>query len=163
MARRAFFSFYYKPDNWRVGQVRSMGIIEGNAPVSDNDWGQITEKGDESIEKWINGQLEGKSCSVVLIGSNTAGRKWINYEIKKTWNDGKGLVGIHIHNLKDSEGKQCLKGTNPFANLTVGEKKLFDIVKVYDPPYTTSTYVYDHIKENLEKWVEEAMKIRENN
>jgi hypothetical protein len=33
-------------------------------------------------------------------------------------------------------------------------------VKAYDPPYTTSTYVYDHIKENLADWVEEAISIR---
>ena len=38
MARRAFFSFHYKPDASRAGQVRNMGMVEGNTPVSDNDW-----------------------------------------------------------------------------------------------------------------------------
>ncbi len=41
-------------------------------------------------------------------------------------------------------------------------RKLSDIVKAYDPPYMTSTYVYDYIKENLAKWVEEAIQIRNN-
>ena len=164
MAKRVFFSFHYKPDNWRASQVRNIGVIEGNAPVSDNDWETITKKGEEAIEKWINEQLDGKSCTIILIGSNTAGRKWIDYEILKTWNDKKGLVGIHIHNLKDSDGKQCSKGSNPFEDFTVGQekKKLSDIVKVYDPPYTTSTYVYEHIEENIEKWIEKAIKIRKN-
>jgi hypothetical protein len=36
------------------------------------------------------------------------------------------------------------------------------IVKAYDPPYTTSTLVYNHIKDNLETWVEEAITIRNN-
>jgi hypothetical protein len=33
MARKAFFSFHYKPDGSRASQVRNMGMIEGNAPV----------------------------------------------------------------------------------------------------------------------------------
>ena len=37
MARRSFFSFHYKPDNWRAGQVRNMGMVDGNKPVTDND------------------------------------------------------------------------------------------------------------------------------
>src|SRR6266481_7975700 len=109
MARRAFYSFHYKPDCWRAAQVRNMGAIEGNAPVSDNDWEAITRGGDAAIERWIATQLDGKSCAVVLIGSATAGRKWIDYEIRKAWNDGKGLVGVHIHNVKDSNQKQVAK------------------------------------------------------
>gem|GEM_PF-3512814 len=35
-----------------------------------------------------------------------------------------------------------------------------DIVKAYDPPYTTSKNVYDHIKNNLADWIEEAIEIR---
>jgi len=96
----------------------------------------------------------------VLIGSGTAGRKWINYEIEKSWNDNKGLVGIYIHNLKDKDGMQSVKGGNPFDAFTLNGKKLSSIVKVYDPPYTTSTYVYDYIKNNIAGWVEETLTIR---
>lgn len=162
MARKSFFSFHYTPDHWRVSQVRNMGALEGNSPVSDNDWETVTKGGDAAIQKWIDGQLSGRSCVVVLIGSGTAGRKWINYEIKKAWDDGKGVVGVYIHNLKNSAGAQATKGNNPFAGFTVGtdKKDLSTIVKAYDPPYSTSTNVYDHIKTNLAAWVEEAITIR---
>ncbi len=164
MARKVFFSFHYKPDCARAAQVRNMGVIEGNTPASDNDWETVTGGGDSAIEKWIDGQLSGRSCAVVLIGKDTAGRKWINYEIKKAWDESKGLLGIHIHNLKNLAGEQSSKGTNPFEGFTVGsdKTKLSSIVKVYDPPYTTSTSVYDHIKNNLAAWIEEAVKIRGN-
>jgi hypothetical protein len=160
MARRVFFSFHYKPDCWRASQVRNMGTVEGNTPVSDNDWEQVTKKGDDSIKKWINDQLSGRTCAVVLIGSNTAGRKWIKYEIKKAWDDEKGVVGIYIHNLKNESAEQSKKGSNPFDEFTVGTTKLSSIVKAYDHPYATSTNVYDHIKKNLSAWVEEAISIR---
>lgn len=160
MARRVFYSFHYKPDNWRASQVRNMGVIEGNRPVTDNDWEEIKKGGDKSIQNWIDGQLQGKSCAVVLIGANTAGRKWIKYEIEKAWNDGKGVLGVYIHNLKDSNENQSDKGRNPFDDFKLKEEALSRIVKAYDPPYSTSTYVYNHIKENLEAWVEEAISIR---
>ena len=164
MARKVFYSFHYKPDCWRAAQVRNMGVVEGNAPVSDNDWESIAGQGDKAIQQWIDGQLSGKSCAIVLIGANTAGRKWINYEIRASWNAGKGLLGIHIHNLKDKDGKQSTKGSNPFEGFTIdGDgRKLSDIVKIYDPGYITSTYVYQEICDNLASWVEKAIEIREN-
>ena len=112
--RRSFFSFHHKPDNWRAGQVRSMGVVEGNAPVSDNDWKTVTRSGAAAIEQWIDGQMHGRSCVTVLIGRQSAGRRWIKYEIEKAWNDRKGVLGIFIHNLKDVNGDQASKGKNPF-------------------------------------------------
>jgi hypothetical protein len=164
MARRTFYSFYYKLDNWRASQVRNMGVVDGNRPCSDNDWETITKGGDEKIKKWIAEQMDGKSCVIVLIGANTAGRKWINHEIVKGWDEGKGVVGVYIHNLKDKDGYQSSKGSNPFASIRYNNtgKMLSSIVKAYDPPYTTSTSVYDYIKENLADWVEEAIDIRNN-
>jgi hypothetical protein len=162
MARKVFYSFHYTPDNWRAAQVRNAGVVEGNIPVSDNDWEQVTRGGDEAIKRWIAGQLDGKSCGVVLIGSGTAGRKWINYEILKTWNDGKGLLGVYIHNLKNVQGQTAAKGSNPFSGFTVGQNKnpMVDIVKTYDPPGPTSTDVYSQIKNNLASWVDTAISIR---
>jgi hypothetical protein len=141
-----------------------MGVIEGNRPCSDNDWESITKGGDEKIKKWISEQMAGKSCVVVLIGADTAGRKWINHEIIKGWDDGKGVVGVYIHNLLNSSQEQSSKGLNPFASIGYGKtgKMLSAIVKAYDPPFSTSKYVYDHIKENLEDWVDEAISIRNN-
>ena len=53
MARKAFYSFHYKPDASRAGQVRNIGVVEGNTPVSDNDWETVTKGGEAAIKKWI--------------------------------------------------------------------------------------------------------------
>lgn len=141
-----------------------MGVIEGNKPASDNDWESITKKGDQAIKDWIDGQLDGKSCTVVLIGANTAGRKWINYEIENSWNSRKGVLGVFVHRLKNLDGEQSTKGENPFETFTLceGKKKLSSVVKTYSPPYTDSKEVYAYIKENLADWIEDAISIREN-
>jgi hypothetical protein len=163
MARRVFTSFHYIPDNWRANQVRNMGKIEGNPVATTNAWETVTRGGDKSIQKWIDDNIYGKSCLVVLVGENTANRKWINYEIEKAWNDGKGVFGIYIHNIKDSNSNQSNKGNNPFDYVKFSDgTKLSSVVKCYDPPFSTSPYVYNHIKENLEDWIEKAIEIRDN-
>jgi hypothetical protein len=158
--RKSFYSFHFDADNWRAGQVRNIGAVEGNTPVSDNDWEQIKRGGDAAIQRWIDGQMSGRPCTIVLIGRNTANRKWVNYEIKKSWEDGKGLLGIYIHNLLDRHGHQTLKGSNPFDAFTLGNASLSRFVSVYDPPYTLSTDVYGYISKNLSSWVEQAIAAR---
>lgn len=163
MARKAFYSFHYIPDNWRAAKVRNMGVLEGNTPISDNDWERVKRGGDAAIQNWINGQLIGKSCTIVLIGSATAGRRWIKYEIEKSWNDQKGVVGIYIHNLLDRHNRQATKGRNPFSDFSIGSRSMSSVVKAYDPPYQLSSNVYSYINDNLENWVEEAIRIRLSN
>ncbi len=164
--RQVFYSFHYVPDNWRVAQVRNIWVIEWNKPASDNDWEEVTKWWDKAIKKWIDENLKWRSCSVVLIWEKTAWRKWIKYEIEQSRNNKKWLVWIYIHNLKNKDWDQSNKGKNPFDSFTIwkdeNKKKLSDIIKTYDPPYTTSTNVYNHIQENLESWIEEAISIREN-
>lgn len=160
--RQVFYSFHYKPDSWRASEVRNIGVIEGNNPVSDNEWETITKGGDNAIKRWINDQMKYRSCTVVLAGSNTANRKWINYEIVKSWDVGKGVVGIHIHGLKDKDGHISQKGDNPFSYIGHGNtgKKLSSIVKCYDPQGSNSKERYAWISKHLSNAVEEAIGIR---
>jgi len=95
-----------------------------------------------------------------LIGQKTAGRKWINYEVVESWRKGMGLLGIHIHKITDSLDQQSSKGTNPFSGFTVGDKPLSSIVQTYDPPFTTSKDVYNHIADNIAAWIDDAIAIR---
>jgi len=162
--RQVFYSFHYKPDYWRAAQVRNIGIIEGNKPATDNEWEEITSADDNAIKRWINEQIKYRSCTIVLVGNKTANRKWINYEIVKSWNDDMGVVGIYIHGLKDSDGYISNKGENPFDYITYGDtgKKLSAIVKCYNPSGENSKERYDWISKYISRAVEEAIKIREN-
>lgn len=163
--RQVFYSFHYKPDCWRASQVRNIGAIEGNKPAPDNDWETITRSGDDAIKKWIKDQMKYRSCTVVLVGENTANRKWINYEIIESWNAGMGVVGINIHGLKNQNECIANQGYNPFDYITYGDngKKLSSVVKCYNPSGSDSKEKYDWISKYISDAVEEAVKIRSNN
>jgi len=163
--RQVFYSFHYKPDCWRVANIRNIGAIERNKPAPDNDWETIIKGGDEAIKKWIKNQMQYRSCTIVLVGNKTADRKWINYEIVKSWDAGMGVVGIYIHGLKNSQELISKKGNNPFDYITHGgtKGKLSTIVKCYNPAGANSKERYGWISRNIANAVEEAIKIRNNN
>lgn len=161
MARRVFYSFHFDSDYWRTQQVRNIGALEHDSPVSKNDWEEIKFGGDPAIEAWIEAQLKGEGCLICLIGAQTSERPWVIHEIKKAWNVGKGVVGIHVHNLKGSDQKQSVKGANPFEKLVFVKqpsKKLSTVGKTYDPGFTDSQEAYGWIADHIEAAVEEALR-----
>lgn len=158
--RQVFYSFHYGNDVRRAAQIRSIGVIEGNTPVSENDWEKLQNGGNEAIKKWIDDNMNNRTCLIVLVGSDTANRPWVKYEIEHAWEKGMGIFGIYIHNIKDpllcKEGKSgtCIQGKNPFDNYTVNGKSLSSILKCYNP---NSTDAYSDIEKNLSFWVEAAI------
>lgn len=155
--RKIFYSFHFDNDVMRVQQVRQMGVVEGNTPVNPNTWEEVKRKGEKSIENWIEDNMHGKSCVVVLIGTDTYKRPWVKYEIQKAWKDGKGLLGIHIHNLTCPNNGKCAKGTNPFDSFEFKEGGKVVVPKVYDPKASDA---YNDISTNLSAWIEAAISQR---
>jgi len=132
--------------------------LEDNKPVSANEWESVKRGGEASIKKWIDDNLRYKSCVVVLVGEETANRKWVRYEIEKAWELGKGLVGVYIHNLKDPRTGKSSKGKNPFDQFEFDDgTKLSSVVKCYNPNPNDAC---NEIKDNLEDWIEEAIASR---
>ncbi len=80
---------------------------------------------------------------MVLIGSETADREWVEYEIKESYKKGSGLLGIYIHNVKDLNGKTSEKGKNPITKCRIRN------IETYD-------WVRDNGYNNLSQWVENA-------
>lgn len=160
MARQTFFSFRYEKDNWRAGIVRNSWVTKDKEKVASGffdsaDWEAVKKKVDSKIEEWIDGQLKGTSVTVVLIGADTAGKKWINYEIKSSHNKGNGMLAIYIHGLKDKDGNTSTKGKNPFDDFSItkdGQKTLFSSL------YKTYNWVDDDGYNNMGDWIEKAAK-----
>lgn len=162
MARKVFFSFHFQKDFWRTQQVRNINALEGNSVATPNDWEAVKKDGDQAIRNWIDGQLKGRTCAIVLVGNETAGRKWVKYEIERAWNDERGVLGIRIHQLLDQNGNSSVSGANPFDNFTLsnGTKKLSSVAPLINPAGSDSKAVYASISNNIETWIEEAIKAR---
>ena len=79
--------------------------------------------------------------------------------------EGMGVVGIHIHGLKNLDGYVSVKGKNPFRFIGYGNtgKKLSSIVKCYDPAGSNSKERYTWISKHLANAANEAVKIRGKN
>lgn len=165
MARRCFYSFHYNADSRRAARIRQIGAIEGNRPATDNGWETITKGGDHAIRRWINGQMQGRSCAIVLVGARTANRKWINYEIDRAWEKGMGVVGVRIHRLVDLDGRVSERGANPFDYVYHPRTRvrLSSIVGCHEPVGPDSKACYGWIAGSLPSLVEEAVAIRKAN
>ena len=157
MTRKTFFSFHYERDAWRAGQVRNSNVIADEDKygfIDAVEWESIERQGDDAIKRWIKGQLKGTSATVVLVGKETAERPWVLHEISESWNRGNGVVGVWIHGIKDSDKQTDVKGQNPFAMFELSDgTKLSAVCKIYD-------WVDEDGRNNLVKWIDEAVEIR---
>jgi len=162
MPRKVFYSFHFDNDFWRAQQVRNINAFEGQALATPNDWESLKRTGDDAIKRWINSQLEGKTCLVCLVGSDTANRPWVQHEISTAWNVGKGVVAVRIHQLLDRNSQASLAGDNPLNRITFTgtTNTLASVAQLKAPSGYDSKGVYSSICGNLESWIEEAIEIR---
>jgi hypothetical protein len=165
MARRVFFSFHYQADIWRVSQVRNSWLTqkgEINRFLDAAAWEKVKRKGEAAIKHWIDQQLTGTSVTVVLIGGDTARRKYVRYELEESYRRGNGLLGIYINRIKDQDGYISAKGPNPLARVMVkvepawwdlfGSAKLEPLTEIFE----TYDWVKDDGRQYMGEWIEEA-------
>lgn len=159
MARRVFFSFHYERDIWRANVVRNSWVTQDDREAAGfwdaSLWEEAKKRGDDAIKRMIDKALEGTSVTAVLIGAETAGREWVKYEIKKSHENGNGLLGVYIHNIKDQDENTDTKGSNPFDNFYIEENGKRTYLSAIYPTYD---WVNDDGYENFGDWVEEAAK-----
>ena len=159
MARRVFFSFHYQNDIWRVNQVRNSWVTQDRSSAGFFDgslWEEAKLKGEAAIKRLIDDGLQNTSVTIVLIGSQTFGRKYVEYEIIESYRRGNGLLGIYIHNLKNHAGNVDTRGNNPFANIYIEDSNNFRTY--FSNIYPTYDYTYQNGYANLGNWIEEAAK-----
>lgn len=156
MARRVFFSFHYENDIWRANQVRNSWVGRNREDCGFWDaslWEATKLKGDAAIYKLIDDGLRNTSVTAVLIGSQTANRKYIEYEILESYKRGNGLLGIYIHNLQNQSGRTDTIGSNPFDFIRVPQNGYNVVLSSLYPTY----YWYGNDGyANFGSWVETA-------
>lgn len=103
--RNVFFSFKYD-DVWRVNVVRNSWATASAADrraygfVDKAEREQLKQQGDAAIAEWIRSQMFMTSVTVVLMGARTCESRWVRFEIEESIREGKGLLGIRLHEIK---------------------------------------------------------------
>ena len=119
MARRVFFSFHYERDIWRANVVRNSWLTQDREAAGFWDaslWEEAKKKGDAAIKRMIDSGLRNTSVTAVLIGKETAGRKYVQYEIDESIGRENGLLGVRIEKIKNKDGETDDAGRNPLPS-----------------------------------------------
>jgi hypothetical protein len=117
MARSVFFSFHYKDvSSFRANVVRNSWLTMRNRTAKFIDksmWEEAERKGSDALKKLIADGLSGTSVTVILVGSETHCRRWVKYEIVKSFTENKGIFPVHINRIRSIREGVTAKGPNP--------------------------------------------------
>lgn len=122
MAKRVFFSFHYEDvKTFRANVVRNHGVTKQSGQDAGffdaSIWEDAKRHGDLSVKRLINTNLEGTSVTCALIGTDTWQRRWVRYEILKSYDKDNSLFGVHINSVRDKNQKTFSQGRNIFDYL----------------------------------------------
>lgn len=121
MGRNVYFSFHYQDViDFRANVVRNSWKFrkKGTSFRDESIWEEAKEKQVNVIKSLITSELVGSSVTCVLIGSETYTRRWVRYEIMKSFESNKGILGVGINWIKDKHQQtKFWPGENPFDYL----------------------------------------------
>ena len=113
------------------------------------------ERRRSSHKKMIDDGLFGTSVTAILIGQETAGRKYVDYEIKRSVERGNGIIGIYIHKIANIDGSTDRQGHNPLDDWTIKQNGR-DVM--LSSIYATYDWKTNNGYNNFSSWVEKAAK-----
>jgi len=124
VSRRTFFSFHYKPDVTRAWVARNSWVtkvVKGereDAGFFDSSVFEAAQReNDDALKRFLREGLKSTTVTCVLVGTETALRRWVRYEIFRSFMRGNGLLAVRIHTIPGFNKLTERKGSNPFANL----------------------------------------------
>jgi hypothetical protein len=124
MAKSVFFSFHYQDDiGFRANVVRQHWLTKPDREAAGffdaSVWGNAKLSGDVGVKRVINAGLEGTSVTCVLIGSDTYARRWVRYELLKSFRKGNSMLAVHINSIKGRDQQSRANGANPLSYVGV--------------------------------------------
>ncbi len=123
MARSIFFSFHYEDvSSFRANVVRNSWLTMRDRSANFIDksmWEEAEKKGISFLQALIEKGLKGTSVTAILVGTETFSRRWVKYEIVKSFTEGKGLLPIYINRIPSKNEGIKAKGINPLERLAV--------------------------------------------
>ena len=124
MAKRVYFCFHYQDvADFRANVVRNHWMTKTDRESAGffdaSLWESARKQGDVAIKRLINSGMEGTSTTCILIGSQTYARRWVRYEIMRSFKRGNSILGIHINSIQAKDRTTKVLGPNPLKYLGV--------------------------------------------
>ncbi len=109
---RIFVSYHHALDQWYYNEFSRFFCSAYDVATDCSLRGSVDSDDSEYIMRRIRKDyIEGTSCTVVLCGSGTSGRRFVDWEIKATLDDEHGLVGVRLPtNVPDAAGNWSAPG-----------------------------------------------------
>jgi len=131
MARHTFFSFHYYNDVMRAQIVKNAWVTQDRVDSGFFDKSAFEKTKNESpdnLRRFLSTKLDGISVTCVCAGSETYLRPWVRYEILRSMQLGKGLLGVYLDQVKCAKSVRLggtgfdYRGQNPFDYLALTRK-----------------------------------------
>lgn len=106
--KNVFISHHHKDDkevDKLTALLRKNGYAIRNSSIRAKPANQARlDKGlvkDETIRRLLRMKISWASTAIVLVGEETHSRPWVNWEIEQAHRQGKDIIGVYEHGLKD--------------------------------------------------------------
>lgn len=118
--KRRIFASYHHGGDQAYYDAFSSKFCDNYEVVTDNSLERAVDSEDVDyvIRRIREGYITGTSCTILLVGNDTWGRKYVDWEIKATLDKEHGLIGVYLPTLQK----------NPNGTVTV-PNRLNDNVK----------------------------------
>lgn len=110
ITRNIFISHHHKDDNSVSDFTALLGgkdynIRNSSIRVNEKNKERLEKKQvpRQTLERLLRMKMRWAGTVVVLIGSQTHSREWVNWEIKQAAKMGKRIVGVFMHGGKDAD------------------------------------------------------------
>jgi MTH538 TIR-like domain (DUF1863) len=122
VARRTFFSFHYIADVQRAEIVKNSWVTQDRKDAgffNSSAFEKAERTNPDTLKTFLNREMEGASVVCVLVGKDTASRRWVSYEIQRGIWDQRGILAVRIHTISHFTKGTTIAGSNPLDLLGV--------------------------------------------
>lgn len=116
MGPRVFFCFDHEHDYARALAIRAaLGYPDDQVHgfFTQKETREIAQLGERGIKTAVRDHLGHTDVTLILIGSQTARVRWVQYGIERSLKRHNGLVGLFIHAMEDEHGQTSDPGRKP--------------------------------------------------
>ena len=101
LKRKVFVSYHHGGDQ-AYYDAFSRAFCDTYDVITDNSLERKVDSDDVDyvMRRIRENHVTGSSCTIVLVGANTWGRKYVDWEIKATLDKQHGLVGVQLPTLR---------------------------------------------------------------